>query len=794
MQGDELSRKPQVKSKETGGDIGRGLTPQDLELLGYTFVDADENFSKEVCTVLKGTVTAGIKTMSASFLYFKTKVTKPEASKICQYFKERPEDLYVLAPDSIIGRIRLICREHGIPFFAYEDLLWKKTSTLLGEYVVSLKEDIITEENYVKPRRAGDPHSDLEKELVSFLSGHGDNAGGRVVALSASAGVGKTTLARHIVKSLAFEQAKRTIPVFLESRHWSRLQLEGIDGLWDVISDSLRNLNPELRMTWEIFEYMLRCGFICFVFDGFDELCGDREFPLRPNEILTDLSVLAKESDARILLTTRTIYWQNEITSTLPNVEVIELASFNTQQAKRYFDTFFSNQADKDRALGLYTALIKRIQPPTTDGSQSNKLKFINLPVSVAMIAQCVRRMTSPADYPFSFEKGAIHALLSQLCEREKERQKLSVSADDQLLAFRELAMLRPEQSSPMFEEELLETIGLNANDVRKMASHPLLCRKDPAATQFGFAYDFLPHYFRAMRIVEHLQEPTRPLSRQTISVMIQQSNGKGFLFDYILDACTSDYAKNIAKLFEAHDDKMGYTRSFLFHLAREFAKRDVEGKPKSVHTDETFQNLLGKGFLDERRIENIVFLGNIEGLDLSGLEFIKCRFTNCTFIDCSVDPNTKFTGCSFHGDLEFVKCAEKDWKEIQGMNTSLLCSPTNLAWQSFAGKIVGLREEHIKDALQLACNKFFKCGRLRRSIRRQNWYTGSLGHSIYCEPLLKEMLHQGVIKQIRISGVHEGGYILDPSCLGDLQQFMDSRQLIGKLRKIYEAILDGGQ
>lgn len=57
----------------------------------------------------------------------------------------------------------------------------------------------------------------------------------------------------------------------------------------------------------------LRAGLIVFVFDGLDELCGHRNAVLSAEDVVDELANLAQGSNARILVSTRTAYWDAEI-------------------------------------------------------------------------------------------------------------------------------------------------------------------------------------------------------------------------------------------------------------------------------------------------------------------------------------------------------------------------------------------------------------------------------------------------------------------------------------------------
>ncbi|MBI5903872.1 MAG: hypothetical protein HZB84_10370 [Deltaproteobacteria bacterium] len=251
------------------------------------------------------------------------------------------------------------------------------------------------------------------------------------------------------------------IPIYVESQHWSKLQLDGVDELWDIISNSLSQFSTSLHVTEELFRHMLQHGLLCFIFDGFDELCGHRRFPLSAADVLNQLARIAQDSDARMILTTRTLYWESEIANKPSNVRMEQLAPFNTQQAKGYFAKHFPGDiVQRDRAFSLYQNLQKRVQPPTVEGGLSSRNLFINLPVCVNMVAECVK-LGAVTDSAYQFKQGIVRGFLDLICEREQVRQGLLATAGEQLLAFEELAIEHVENQAPEFDIGLLELIGI---------------------------------------------------------------------------------------------------------------------------------------------------------------------------------------------------------------------------------------------------------------------------------------------------------------------------------------------
>ena len=770
--------------------MNQGLSIRDLQLLGYSEVRADPSFEEKgyPCDVFRAVATAGLRKVNATFVYLKSRATRKQAEEILGEIPTK-EDVFVVVPQSTKGRseITTLCRSRGLPCHVHEDLLWERTRSLFHEYIDSLGSRIVTEKYYVQPRREGDSRSELDRELMEFLKGKSPTTRGKLFVLCAPAGVGKTTLGRYLTVTLAKQaEHNRLIPIYVEAQHWSKLQLETVDELWAIISNSLSMYSSSLRISKELFDHMLQQGLICFIFDGFDELCSHRHFTFRASNVLDELAGIARESEARLILTTRTLYWKSEIAQCPPNVETVDLAAFNTQQAKGYFSKYFPDKLNQDRAFFLYKQLQRRIQPPTVNESHASRAHFANLPLCVGMVAECVKLGAVNEEF-FQFEEGIVHGFLQQICEREQERQKLRANADQQLMAFEEITMETPEKQMPDFGIELLEQVGLEPEDVKKMISHPLL-QKNPDE-RYRFSYDFLPHYFTARHLAACLRNVPTALEPRTLKLMSTEANGKGFIFDYIYDICRKHDIAALSKLYSRLPRASYDEKSFVFHLAKTFITYDPSIKTNRERMSGILEILSGTEFHSGKEAADLVVIGKVDGLDFSGVTYRNCKFIDVTFSNCSANDQTQFLNCAVSGELDFVNCKRSEWANVRLSNCTFH-PPANLVWEHFAGRGVGSKEDHIKDAMRLALSKFWKYGRVEGSIRQSHWSTGSLGRSIYCNPLRDAMLKAGLITEGHTSGVTEGCFIFDRASLGDLQKFMDGRQLTGKLRKVYDILI----
>ena len=768
--------------------ISRAFGEKDINLLGYTAIrdvtpKGELNFS-----LYRATATAGLEKVDASFAYLKSSCTLDDVAR-ATHGLSGDKRIYVIKPKSMRFSDNALRKAFGqtVSVYVHEDLLWEQVRAVFGSYIESL-EGAPAEKYYVKPEAADRAiGSGLSDVLLSYLTGQDRTSDGKMVVVCANAGIGKTTLARFLVHQLRRQIEKyRTIPVFVEAQHWGRLQIDSLDNLWEIIENSVRTFDHEFRLPEDLFRHALRQGYIAFVFDGFDELCGRKISNFVPSDILDDLSKVAAESSARILITTRTLYWNAEVPSPPMNAILYEVEGFNTQQAKGYFDKYFSAAPEfRGRAMGIYKSLLKSANKPREEGGARSQ--FVNLPLCVAMVAEYVRN--GGKELSAASSRQLIEKLLTDICQREVERKQLKTKAGDQLRAFQEIAMLDSSRTNPEFELEMLEAAGIADQDIRKMIDHPMLDRL--SENRFRLSFDFLAPYLRALFIAESLETRSGAIGENVKVLMRQEANGKGFMLEHLLillDDYALDIVSNIHARMEGRDSE---AKSFLFHLAQGMVEKDSVIVTARERADRLFSAMDSK-YGKERCVYGLSVFGTIDNLDLKGVTIESSRFFDVAFRRCKANGSTIFRRCAFSGELT-IDCASSDlagWSEVALENCDL-AFPASAVWESIVKTGIVGREEQVMDALRVGLGKFWYHGRPKLSIHSAHWNKGILQHLNIGGELLESMLRYGLVGRIAIGGVHEGGFAFDKDSLVDLQRFMDNQQLTGKVKKVYESLKD---
>jgi hypothetical protein len=765
------------------------FSEQDIELLGYVNPQREDVQSGAPWVRFGATAPAGLETIETSFLYLKSDCTIEDARRgAATIMPDRRA--YVIIPRSLRisqDRLRSIFGK-DTKIYIHEDLIWRRIHNIFAEYIASLRDGIVTERYYVSPRSTEDSIGDkLANVILDYLTRKTSSDDGKFLVICANAGVGKTTLTRYLVTSLAKGVEKgRTIPVYVEASHWGKLHLESVDELWEIIDNSLRTFSHNLRIREDLFQHALREGYISFIFDGFDELCGHKASHFVPAAVLERLAGIVRESSARLMITTRTLYWQSEIKKCPDNVRIETIDYFNTQQAKGYFRKFFSIDKKKLSAANQqYRELVAGSFRPREHGGA--RAQFVNLPLCVAMIAEHVRQGGERISAVGT--RQLLENVLLQICEREVQRKNLRTKAMDQLRAFQEVAISEEGATNPEFELAMLEAAGMSGADVGKLIDHPLLSLAPEG--RYRFSYDFLAPYLRALYIADVVARKDMAPSSSVWGLMTEEANGKGFMLEHLVSLLERDALEAVGQLVKRVPPNTREAESFLVHLAQSLVRLDRNVLTGQDRSRVLFSTICGNGFDKTRIVEGIYVTGPLEGLDLCGLRFRRCGFHDVIFRNCRADSSTVFENCTFSGELEFQPRAEKKdgWHVVRLVDCNV-AFPANVIWDDVLGRDVTSREELVKDALRLGLGKFWQNGRLKTSLRRDDWNKGLLGHSGLCKPMLDAMLKTGIVEEIHISGVQEGGLAFDKSSLSDLQKFMDNQQMTGRILEVYRMLV----
>jgi hypothetical protein len=754
---------------------------EDLSLLGYESVELVEHDGSG--SLYRCTARVGIETQVHHFLYLRTDSTRDELERLGARFGAAPQ-LHVVTSRSGPSQSSLktvFKRAAGLHLL--DDLLWQRVKSEFGKYTSALLEDIPNETNFVAPRASElDAKERLDDVLRERLATPA-TSDPRVIVLKAPAGVGKTTLARQLVRQLAKSYERvRVVPVYVESSHWAR-KITSVDDLWEVIRLSLQQFADDIVLPRTTFERALKRGLVAFVFDGFDELCGNRLFALSAREVFADLQALVADSDAKIVLTTRTQFWEAEVDTSTPREEY-SLLPFNAQQAKDYIRKFFaSDDAKFEQARSMYSAVAQTGKVPATAGGA--RVQFWTLPICVSMICEAVR-----AGFDEEVASGAepqqiVQSLLVGICDRETRRQSLGVSGRQQLELLKELALLEVDDSG--FTNDDLAASGVSELDLRKFTSHPLV--RPSHFGRWNLTYEFLAPYLRALAIVDDFDR-SGPFRDSVVSAMAAESNGKGALCEHVAQILSDhqgevDFSSLCARLPATSEAKC-----FLIHLAAALADDNASVKSNGERTEAVLAPFAASHH--PLVLKRIRFTGTFDRLDFTSVEFHHCQFVDVVFKQALQWRDALFNQCVFDGTIEFQPPSSAEALAQATFKGGEFRGDTRVALEKAVLSDSGGREELIKDLIDLGLAKFWHNGKYNGSLRKNFWNRGTIGRSKYSETVLEAFMKVGLISDHVISGVDEGGWLFDRESIQDLRNFMDHRQMSGKVLRAYREIEQG--
>lgn len=763
--------------------MARKFTERDLELLGYQSPHEVQDTSGWLH--LTANLNAGLESISTDFYYIKTKCLEAQCEEAAKT-ADGEKKTYVLWPEGCDLRFESVAAKFSkkAEVLKIDDILWKRLSSLFSNYLIEMERQVPSERFFVQPRRVGVAEGKLDQELANSMQSSQSASRGSVTVVSASAGVGKTTLAREVTRLLLRRvKDSRAIPIYIEASHWDRYNLQADLELWDIIRNSLDQFGAVGLVSKELFFHGLKQGYFVFIFDGFDELCSPRNSQFSPLDVLRSLSEIALASEARMMLTTRSLFWKNEIPEgEIPsNIQMVELDSFNKQQALGYFNERFKSSITKrNLAVSLYEKLVTDSEKPKND-SGGSRAKFANLPFVVVMLGEYADR----GGVSFESAGDLIEDMLRRLCGRDQARQDLSINASNQLAAFSEIAVDWYDQPNPEFDVETLGAAGFPIEDLGDVKHHALLAAGKTGST-FKFKWDFIAPYLRALVVAKSLVSADPSSINRCLGIMRLEANGKGFTFEHVIAILESSNLSAVSSAYRRAPANEKDFKSFLCQVILGLISKDKNAFTNLAERSQAFFNAIGATTENSKRvISNLYLVGQLERLDLRNVRFENCEFRDCTISHCDVDNHTEFRKTVFAGSLEISPSSR--WKEVVVHEDCDVRSPASLTLSSVSALGSHDADDLLLDAFRLGLVKFWHNGHPKDNIKKDDWKRGLLGRTKYCTPVLDALEKAGAIEESTKGRFSDTRLLLNRDCFAELQHFMDNRQLSGKLAAAFD-------
>src|SRR6185437_15313467 len=257
---------------------------------------------------------------------------------------------------------------------------------------------------------------------------------GKLGILLAEPGQGKTYMSRYLVAAMAHE-GKGLVPLMVDSSQWHAMPVEDQRSLLKTIVHSFRHFGAAIG--WleghedDFLRVTLKADIFRIVFDGFDEYILRNAGAVQPLDVLETLADLAATTGARIVITSRTSFWNTN----LPEVEIdkfiakhgahiYKILPFDLQYARNYFEQRLKITPKVEQAVQTYSLLSKEDE------------NFVGRGFVLSLIADLAEQGGTYDAKPLGTSQ-VMHWLIDALCEREILRQQLPFSAQEQITTLR---------------------------------------------------------------------------------------------------------------------------------------------------------------------------------------------------------------------------------------------------------------------------------------------------------------------------------------------------------------------
>ncbi len=635
-----------------------------------------------------------------------------------------------------------------------------------------------------------------EETLLTWLKAEEETSeGGALAAVIGPGAVGKTTLARRLAQQLWQDHQRFwRFPVLIDADTWVRLLSQKALTLKDIVREAT-NQNYSCAVPTEHMETCVEHGVLVPIFDGFDELCTRRDSPFVASEILNDLHELIKETEARVLLTSRDGFWREfvEAGEGLEETYVgtrFYLQPFDESQRSRYVHNRFPNHEDEPTRNDA-NQILSEIQKSERDlarGGAPVERTVTGIPLVVALACDMAgtaetaqRRIpTRPAI------RLPLDDVLYRFFQREQLRRKLpeALDASGQFRVFTNLASELGQEFDEEFVDLLVQDECPQATDQVRAAirSSILLGRRNQ--TSLHFQYDFIYSHLAARGLARALLSSGRIESAGPVHRLLRENARGGtemleVVSDYIYSAQGADWQRTLAdRARELWPQLQDDAKSGLFHLTRSLTRRT-----DSIGDEVTTLNRILNQGSGERMLNGIPIKGGVDGLDLRGAELRDLRFEGVFLIGCKFDSRTLFKNCRFDSYLELQGAHGIKFAQFADCVTS--ATARGALQGAGAGSRFPTHPEQIREALRDNLRKL-RPGTLFRGTKSSARFRGAGGRVPFAEELWDSLEKEEVIEYFPQSGDRRGGVKVKDEAKKDVNMLLENNVVSGTVSRAY--------
>lgn len=657
-------------------------------------------------------------------------------------------------------------------------------------------------------------HRKFPNPLDLFFSDNTEDVkDGALAVLLAEPGQGKTYTARHLTNILI---EKDFIPIYIQSSQWSTMQEGDLSSIYKTIIHSFRYNNASID--WiegeeeKFIKVTLKVGIFRIIFDGFDEYILWNNGNVSADDTIKSLHDLVQNSGARVLVTSRTTFWNSTITSdeSLLSLFKYSILPFDLNHAKDYFTKRF---VDKPKSIDKAISVFSKIRGT---GKSDIKSSFAGRGIILNLIADLCSDNIDVSTYDDSI--SVWQWIISALCQREEERQKLNgeslkLNAEKQLsilkLFVEEKAkglipntLLLSDIISLHYEEKnedeiksiLLSLLGDNSNR-GKLADHPLITKDDNTGLWL-FKHEQIEFNLIAELIIDYAKSNNINSLNSFFNDLVVKGS--------ILDDLTIVLIEQIDILLEKNPQ---LSLNSLLYNFKECRPQENDRQRKfsniSIVLTKIIYSYLNKFFpvgstdketrfkellnlIGASRITGYHFTGAIASIDFSGVVFNNCVFENTVWTNCRFNQATVFNGCFFIGG-EVHNC-ENFGSAIFKKNCELdKFAEISINYEKIRFGTKKVDNEDIKQDIALFVKKFVPRDGSFKSVYDDGLLKGHLAISPYKNELVSIMKKFVVDENIDESGHY---YKIKPEAKESINHFLNNGIFSGALAQTYNELL----
>jgi hypothetical protein len=702
------------------------------------------------------------------------------------------EALQIICTESNFDRIESLISEK---YEKYKKRLWTPRSFLISfikEEISSYKNKISDDKqtDFVQPKITiprGLSMSGTGSLINFFTDPSTDNDMGKVAVLLAEPGQGKTYTSRKLTSQLLREKtlnSKRDkfIPLFIDSSQWKTMTIDDQKSLFKTITHSFKYFGAQIP--WienhedDFIKIALKADIFKIIFDGFDEyVIKNRENPI---EILETLISLAESTETRLMITSRTSYWDNNILEAddniTKNILQYKINPFDEQLAGNYFQGTLNNEIHINTAKKIYKKLSRK------SSGLAGRGFVLRLIADIARTMDYINEDT-PIDFAW---------LIDNACEREILRHTLPLTSKQQINIIKYFASEISIGKKPS-TQIIKDAISLYCDEIDELLVkaildsleiHILIEKPAKDKDEWVFKENQVYIYLLTQEVIEKIgtQAFKNLIDNLTLDDSILQELGNSIIDDISNNNPQEDKTLKIKEIIQQLLNlDSASARKLASVILIEYT---IRNHPKgSSHAEKTnFIFTLN----DTKNIDKLYFSGTtIEGFDFRKVKFKNCNFEKTYWVNCTFDIETSFENCVITNGISANKCT--NFGRVQFINSKI---DTESAAYINSVKISENEKKYsssdLKNDVSCVIDKFiFRNG--IKTVEKRNLSKGIIGKSIYKEDIINTLLSL-VIEEHRISG-KEGGYHVKYDKEDDVKFYAANNVFVGVLKDTYDKL-----